>query len=479
MIDEIWYQRFDILDRRMVELIKAVRTEDDFPRKVSLLTFLDRLRIFAEMHFKFFFYGFIRGSLQISERYPPDHVLAVVLEQISFDLEAITWAIDQRIEKFKVDRRDANEVEAAQERMSEVLEIADKLCLAALQPAINRFDLKDLNVITYFQKFPEIRMIPYVNMALIGIPFTCVSLPFSDAQPIFQDYLAIPHEVAHYVFWHGTISGKPMRQHLLNKLAGLVDWGEEWLEEVFADVYGCLIAGPVIANMFQDLQLRNSQKQFVRDDGEHPVPILRPDIYTKVLHKCFPESFARIVNERWITKRSTLTESVKFMHRESGQEKLLSDAISMLDSRDHPLIHPDLDKPLDVMINLILQEFGEVDSIAWWREYYSVRSRNFFKGFGEHFKKQRAENFKNLASPTDYITYKEPDHLQNVWLDEGWAKLKEDLVEQSQSSEKAAEQVNEYLEKEYIPTQVWLKVFQAGGWATKGPDCDGSGGVNC
>ncbi|NJN55367.1 MAG: hypothetical protein HC804_11780 [Anaerolineae bacterium] len=54
-----------------------------------------------------------------------------------------------------------------------------------------------------------------------------------------------------------------------------------WLEEIFADVYGCLVAGPVMAYDFQELSLDN--KDFNEDDGEHPLAAIRPFIYTQVL----------------------------------------------------------------------------------------------------------------------------------------------------------------------------------------------------
>lgn len=460
MIEEVWYTRFDILERRIIRLKDAIEAEMNFSRAQTLSTFVTRLREFADFHFKFFFNGFNNGSLEKSDQYPPHHVIYVILEQISFDLEALSWAIDQRRAKAARD----------EQRMSEALEIADKLSLQALQPAIERFNLDNLNVITYFQKFPEIRMIPYANIALIGIPYTCVALPFSGAQLVYEDYLAIPHEVAHYVYWHGAIEGKPLRQYLTEKLAGLLDWGEEWFEEVFADVYGCLIAGPVIAKIFQDLQLRFNREQFVYDDSEHPVPILRPHIYTKVLRKRFAMKWAQKLNQRWLDERSTIANNYSFKHKKSGESKSIADALSMVDSCDDEMIHPDSDKPLDIMINTILQVIGQVDSLKWWHGYLSGSSPNFYKRFGNHFKKHQEDNFKELDIPTEYVKFCEPQELHSSWLNTGWDELRETLIMEQDSSEKADEEINKYKIQNKIPEKVWLKVFQAGGWATKGPD---------
>ena len=55
----------------------------------------------------------------------------------------------------------------------------------------------------------------------------------------------------------------------------------QWQEEIFADIYGCLVAGPAIAKSFQDLLFDNYT--LTESDGVHPIPLIRPYIYAKVL----------------------------------------------------------------------------------------------------------------------------------------------------------------------------------------------------
>ena len=77
----------------------------------------------------------------------------------------------------------------------------------------------------------------------------------------------------------------------------------QWREEILSDVYGCLIAGPVIGLSSQDLALQFSFRGFARHDGVHPVPFLRPYVYIKTLEKmaCCPNSVEKL-RARWQEK---------------------------------------------------------------------------------------------------------------------------------------------------------------------------------
>ncbi|HFC11338.1 MAG TPA: hypothetical protein ENJ56_00740 [Anaerolineae bacterium] len=72
-----------------------------------------------------------------------------------------------------------------------------------------------------------------------------------------------------------------------------------WQEEIFADVYACLVAGPVAARKMQDLLFDNYT--LVEDNGIHPVPAVRPFIYTKVLKELAEEmpSEGERLDEAW------------------------------------------------------------------------------------------------------------------------------------------------------------------------------------
>ena len=162
----------------------------------------------------------------------------------------------------------------------ETLDKADILAYTALKPAIKANLLPDMTVVTYFQKSVSVHIMPYAPVALIGIPFSAIDNPC--------DLLAIPHEVGHYVYRHGIFQdqahkGSRFEAVLRNQLAGRPQWLLNWVEEIFADVYGCLVAGPVIALSFQDLQAEYALPDFISEDGEHPTPALRPNVYHHAL----------------------------------------------------------------------------------------------------------------------------------------------------------------------------------------------------
>lgn len=80
----------------------------------------------------------------------------------------------------------------------------------------------------------------------------------------------------------------------------------KWMQEIFADVYGCLIAGNSIAFAFIELQIDNDPKDIVKDDGYHPPTIIRPLVYFKVLEKMgYVEDSAmlRALWNEWLSRR--------------------------------------------------------------------------------------------------------------------------------------------------------------------------------
>ena len=282
--------------------------------------------------------------------YPLDYVFRGVINQSFNDLQVIEWAIDQR--------RNGSDA------MRDTLAIADQLAFAALQPAIQS-DLvpAETAVITYFEKFASIRIIPYANVALIGIPFSCVSTP--------EDFLAIPHEVGHYVFGRASRANGNVRK-LLNDDYGRQrpDYVKAWIEEIAADVYGCLIAGPVIALDFQDLQLEKRPQKFNVDDGEHPTPILRPQVYHKVLHHR-QSPWSGPLDAAWTFRR----EQFKVRHQDKIKdpnkfqpatmpgtlrpEQALSDGVAL-----------NSQAPVDWVINAVLQRLAlRMGNDNWWQAF--------------------------------------------------------------------------------------------------------------
>jgi hypothetical protein len=493
MVEPVWKKRFDSLNSRIEALSDLLDTAGLFDRKEVLQHLVSSLEAFARRQFDYFYDGFNDGTLQPASAWPVDHVMTAILEQISYDLEAIRWAAEQR-------RQDDSAMEWA-------LRVGDKLTWQALQPAVEPFNLPDTTtVLVYFQKFAEIRMIPYAPVALIGLPITCVpTQKDGQTQMVTRDYLAIPHEVGHYVYWHGSVKAKghqwPLSQHIQGPFIPQMGWGREWLEELFADVYGCLIAGPIIAQSFQDLQMRVSEDRFFADDGEHPVPLVRPDIYTKVLQKAFSKAWAKYMNNRWRGKRDRRTQHEQngrstFHYKRTGETKEMSDVISLIDSQDNDLISKSSDKPLDIAVNKLLQLLTPTpDTLPlatnWWRqsygqsppeddELYGRFTTYFWQQFNDPFSDYTSVNQVEMPTPPAPVGEKSLDDLYGTWEYIGQERLRTKVYAQELqkgASKAAAEQAaEEAVNREPMSWVIWQAVFEAGGWATKGPETNPIGG---
>ncbi len=159
-----------------------------------------------------------------------------------------------------------------------------------------------LTVLTYIDRVANVRVVPYAPIALIGIPTTALVLA--------RDLLAIAHEMGHFLYWNGCdkpLRGKSDSQkfHHKARLTYTDPFVLRWIEEIFADVAGCLIGGAAIALSFQDMALEKAGRLFLDESGRHPIPALRPFIYIRVLERMGLENAATALRGRW---ESVLTE---------------------------------------------------------------------------------------------------------------------------------------------------------------------------
>ena len=107
-----------------------------------------------------------------------------------------------------------------------------------------------------------------------------------DSLWVSSDYLTLPHEVAHLLFQHGRVpeTGEAIRVSLEQTLIP-ADWRLAWLEELFADVYGCLVAGPISVLGFQEILADGLPADDSRELNNYPFPALRPLIQSQVLRR--------------------------------------------------------------------------------------------------------------------------------------------------------------------------------------------------
>ncbi len=256
-------------------------------RQRSALLALRCLSAFAAKQFDLFGKGFAAGMLETDKQFPPRSVLEATACQVALDIDVLLRTLGQRDEAMST---------AA---MRTTLGLADQLAALALAPAVRSRLMEETAVLTYFQKTATIRLIPYVPLALIGIDLSATR----DSTRL----LAIAHEAGHHVYRQmntnyqledeeqgeqrpGKQPGKkPDKQGGKHAPAAQPSstpgWLAAWSEELFADVYSVLVAGPVAGLSVQAMLAAEAPSNLLQDDADHPLPALRPEIAIAVLRK--------------------------------------------------------------------------------------------------------------------------------------------------------------------------------------------------
>lgn len=278
--DKIWQTRHEaqinIIDDLLDFMDASLPVEGQDRIRAALLA----LQEWSNDQFDFFVNGFKNRVLVPSRDYLAAYALRQTAEQTAYDISVLQRAYTQRLTK----------------RGKQTLPFADKLAYMALKPAIDA-DLvhEATTVITYFQKEPNVRVTPYANLALIGIPYTCADLENildennDNNDNNGRDFLAIPHEIGHYVYSHGKIklpnstNSATLFALINDEVTPYPSWYTVWIEEIFADIYTTLVAGS--AGVLSMLHLLVDNLNMIGDQGEHPVPIIRPETHFKVLDK--------------------------------------------------------------------------------------------------------------------------------------------------------------------------------------------------
>jgi len=287
--------------------IQDAKKEEAPPRRDDILNALDDFREFFQDYNAYFRRPEVKA--QIGDQTTESHVLATALEKTVQNLATLSRAIDQRYNPMYREELIKADVQAHK-----------------LYRRFKGYDEGRLPM-TYFQRIYNLTRFAYRSLPLLAIPLD----RFGENDPA-----AIAHELGHYIFWNSGDLGEyhtrvvTLRRAIaraviesdnpnlnldnpppadaeskkigdwLNALdledpqdiGGLPALSENvriwlrWAEETFADVFGTLMIGPEFAKSAQDLQVREGlgdRQQLIQDDGEHPMPYLRPLIAIKTL----------------------------------------------------------------------------------------------------------------------------------------------------------------------------------------------------
>ena len=425
-MSSVWKKRWGTLETLLTALAKQYeKAAQDDPWMENMQSLTECLRLFGSSQFHFFHDGFFeRKNLYESQYYPKEHVMHATLDQTVYDMSLMQQAAGQR----------------CKEHLRPTLEKADKLAQLAINLAVENNLLKETGVITYFDKSPRIRVIPYAPMALVAIPYTCIE--------VAEDLLAIPHEVGHYVYRHSPGLAAELRAH--TNFHPLV---LNWLEEIFCDVYGTLVAGPVIGLDFEDLMFTDSFAEFVTDNGVHPVPAVRPYTYITTLKKLNFEQATHCLKKEWKERLDQRQNPTTFM--------------SATDADAMPLeVAKDIVKTTAKQILAFLFEEKEIHTTQYWSKdsadlaaLYPAFAKwaNELPKIDPHILKDEGDEVGLTANGSGQLHNKRRKGTTQTWRD--WFKTK-------------------VIEKESLLTaRAWLPIFTSGGWVTQGPDDDGDDGL--
>ncbi|PID86620.1 MAG: hypothetical protein CSB13_03595 [Chloroflexi bacterium] len=388
------------------------------------------LKAFGGDQFDFFITGFESHRLLPSPNFPPENILRATLDQVSYDITAIRQAVDQLQDGFPT--------------MKESLAIASALTQNALNLGIESQLIKQAAVIACFIKAANIRVIPYAPVALVRVPYTCFTTK--------RDYLATPHEIGHYIYHNGAIASD-----LHNLLPAMPDWGAGWLEEIFADVYGCLVAGPVIGLDFEDLLTDNDLGHFLTSDGEHPVDVVRPYIYIKTLNKMGFLNAAEALKNRWHHILVRRGNPHSFYPDDNYGEIPLA-------------LAKDFVEQTAVVILEYLKNRGVPTNKTWTQDLPTPETPidELYLAFDTKLDELAETPLNNLEVDRD-------ENKLFVTIPSG-EKRNQRQIGETQSWVDWAKVQSRQHPKDPLPIPTWIGIFNAGGWPVKGPEDGGAGG---
>lgn len=222
----------------------------------------------------------------------PLHLVRQSFQQLATDHEMIQQAAVQRRWTHGVKGKDDGFFMS--EQALELL-IMDKLAMKAITPfkqlLAGNGDQNDLAIISYLSERTHIRHLPYTDQfILIGVSYDRVPQAGSlfDDRALFErpfhafELMAIPHEIGHYIYEHGKLPNGRTFPDVCKQFQGNNPY-YRWGEELFADLIGCIVAGPLTVLSMRALLVSINRERAWKDDEHHPTPVLRVFILNEIM----------------------------------------------------------------------------------------------------------------------------------------------------------------------------------------------------
>ena len=282
---------------RSMDFWAGKRYEKNIPE--GLLTLVTEARYFIHKYREFF--SQVKFRPEDLDEYSETILLNRALDVALQEWDTLRHALEQR----------------ENPRYQNTLTELDTLAIECLSPLFGVDQIQN-GIYTYIHKIFDIKRFAFSRTPLVGAPYEALHAP--------ESWLAIPHEAGHYIFWNGTSTFAEFNQfyiNLQNALLGAVEnalrsrieggyfrrrgqifqiW-LSWLNEIFADIFGTLVAGPAYA---WSIQSRIRARFNVRDlyhsheEPTHPDPFIRPFFHINTLREMAKASkgdFAYKLNE--------------------------------------------------------------------------------------------------------------------------------------------------------------------------------------
>jgi hypothetical protein len=491
---DVWQRRWEAVEALIQRAIDSLGCRDASDGAFNeIKKTLEKLKTFGRQQYYFFYNGLVQSNsvyCLASTASLIDHprfahyaghyslanaILSRILAQVSNDLSILRIAHDQRIAARDFDNTQVN-----------VIEQADQLAKGAFMMIDDENKLDQATrIVTYLRSSTNVRLIPYAPVPLIGIPPTIFTA--------WRDLLAIPHEVGHYVYWNGRLSEQrsvPSQQAIqddLNDLFKAVTAPHllavrDWAEEICADVVGCIIGGPVVGLSFAELAKQAVGVKFMRNDGAHPIPAIRPLLYAKIL--C-------LLNE---SRMTTAAEQLEHQWQQYLEHE-----------RQFDLCQGDLQQQLDLAVGMAaifvkwVNVDKDVDAIRWSHGEGPIE--NWFADFEAWMTAAGADSLpakieahlqsrQNLPMPDAKLLamadadQKGQDGAAPANGDSGPIAMWRDVIKRStiigtlennwidtlSGKGNLAEEFTAIVDRFEILAEEWLAIFELGGWTTEGPE---------